>query len=129
MEQLVGASQCLARGKQASGSPAQDGPSGGHHQGGWHALARYIRDDQSQSAIRQRQEIVRITADSLGWLPVHRHLPTGQRWQLLRQKGLLNDLGNGQLLLDALLFRSLGLVLVNEQPYPDRRQDHAQRQE
>ena len=87
---------------------------GGHDQGRRDALAGDVAADQADQAVRKLDEVVEVSAHRLGRLVVGGHIPAGELGQFPGQELSLDELGDLQLLLDALSGLELGRLLADE---------------
>jgi hypothetical protein len=91
-EHVVDVAEDLAGRYQPRRGIAQQRVRAGHDQRGGHALVGHVTDDEHDPAVRQRDEVVEVTADGPG-RPVERgHVPARQVGQLLGQELLLDQL-------------------------------------
>src|SRR5215211_7748132 len=81
-----------------------------HHDGSRHTLAANVPYNQSQTTIRQIEEVVEVAAHLTGRLVVDRDLMPFELGQRLWQKGVLDQASDPQLLFDTLPL--LGLLLL-----------------
>ena len=114
LEHLPGVDQPLGRG-------AQHAAGGGHDERGRHALVGDVADDEADPALGQRDDVVEVAADLARGPVVGRHLPARELGELLGEEVLLDQLGDLELLLEALARGRLGLLLAHELADPQRR--------
>src|SRR5919198_5738576 len=120
-QQVVDPGEDLARRHQPGRLGPQDRVGGGHDQRGRHPLVGDVPDHDAEQAVGQLDEVVEVAADLAG-RPVKRgQVPAGQLGQVPRQEPLLDELGDPQLLLDALPLADLGLLLADQLGHPHRR--------
>ena len=86
-----------------------------------HALVGHVADHEADLAVGQRDHVVEVAADLARRPVVGGHLPAGQLRELLGQEVLLDQLGDLELLLEALAGGGLGLLLAHELADPQRR--------
>ena len=120
-EVLVDALERLARLDEPLRGGAQHAAGGGHHERGGHALVGDVADDEADLAAGQRDDVVEVAADLARGPVVGRDLPARELGELLGQEVLLDQLGDLELLLEALARGRLGLLLAHELADPQRR--------
>jgi hypothetical protein len=99
----------------------EDGLGPGHDQRRRDALVRDVTHHDPEPAVRQRDEVVEVSADRPGRAVVRRHLPVGQLGQLARQELLLDEGRDAHLLLEALPGLDLHGLFADQLGDPDRR--------
>ena len=113
-EVLVDALEHLARIEQPLGRGAQHGARRRHHERCGYALVGDVADHEADLPVVQRDEVVEVAAHLAGRAVVGVDLPAGEVGQRARQEVLLDQLGDLQLLLEALAAADLGLLLAHE---------------
>ena len=96
------------------GCSAQHGSAGRHDQCGRHALVGDVADDHAEPTIVESDEVVEV-ATNRPCRPVKGvDLPAGDRGQLLREEGLLDEGRDLEFLMDAFPLLRLDLLLADE---------------
>ena len=118
---LVDALERLAGLDEPLGGGAQHAAGGGHHERGGDALVGDVADHEADLAAGQRDDVVEVAADLARRAVVGGDLPAGELGELLGEEVLLDQLGDLELLLEALARGGLGLLLAHELADPQRR--------
>ncbi len=100
---------------------AKHAPGSRHHHRGGDALVGHVAHDQADQPVGEVDEVVEVAAHGARRAVVGRHLPAGQIGKHPRQEVLLDELGDVELLLDALTLADLGLLLAHELAHLHRR--------
>ena len=86
---------------------AQVGGDARHEQRGGHALARDVTDEDADASIVEPEHVVEVAADGVRGSVVRDELDARHVGELLRQKALLDLLGEREVLLEPLLLERL----------------------
>src|SRR5690606_29925759 len=98
-----GAQRLLRRGVKIGGKGANERAAEGHVQRRTHPFVRHIGNDQTDTAVWQRNKVVKITRHLPCRFQRHGNLPPFNFWHLRRQKRRLHFFGDGQLLRNLLV--------------------------
>ena len=113
-EHVVDVAEDLAGRDEPRRGVPQQRVRAGHDQRRGHALVGDVADHEHDPAVRQRDEVVEVTADGPGRAVERGHVPARQVGQLLGQELLLDELRDLQFLVEPLPLTGFGLLLADQ---------------
>ena len=120
-EHVVDVAEDLAGRDEPRRGVPQQGVRARHDQRRGNALVGDVADHEHDPSVRQRDEVVEVTADRPGRAVERGDVPARQVGQLLGQELLLDELGDLQFLVDPLPLTGFGLLLPDQLADPHRR--------
>ena len=96
------------------GYGTQNAARGCHQQSCRHAFIGHISDHEAQAVIVEVDKVIKVAADLPGRLVVRVYVPTWERGQIFGQQRFLDELGNAQFVLDALVCTRLHLLIAHK---------------